>query len=250
MPNNLSSFELAIWIALIAGKLVLCLCIFSRRVLRRLPWFSTYILVSTAKSLLLASCSYWADYSLYYKMFYWASHMVSLFAFLTLIEFARQVLPGFDLPRRSDAIAWSLWALAVMAIFGITWPLRYQENRAEVAIYFLVAIAFIVIAGYAWRLGLRWSRFLGGVSCTLGALYLADGIAKALMAHFSYPSPLWLLVRQTSMMASLFAVISWTIFVLIPWGEYKMTEEDLAKFEAIVNAAEESVRRFVASGGE
>ena len=48
MKDYLSSADLAMWIALIAGKVVLCLCILKKRFFSRLPWFSTLIFASSA----------------------------------------------------------------------------------------------------------------------------------------------------------------------------------------------------------
>lgn len=248
MKNYLSTADLAIWIALIAGKVILCLCILKRQLLRRLPWFSAYVFVSTFKSFVLLALTFFASYTAYYYAFYVTGYMVSALAFFTLIEFGRQVLPGLDLPQRWKALAGLLAALGAVAIFAALWPLRSiaNEKRIDVGAYLAIAIAFIFIAGYSRYLGLRWSRVLGGVAFTLGLVYLADGAAKATIGH--YPSALVLQVRQLSQIANVVAVVAWTVVVLSPWGEYQMTEEDLRKFEEIVGGIEGNFRRFVAGG--
>ena len=169
---------------MIAGKVVLCLCILKKNLVRRLPWVSAYVFVTTTGSLLLLALTFLANYATYYYAFYAISFAESVVAFLTLLEFWRQVLPGFDLPHNKQALGWFLAALAGIAVFVARWPLRYMENRIEVAAYLMIAVAFIFIAGYARYLGLYWSRLVGGVSLTLGLHYLADGIGKAAMAHY------------------------------------------------------------------
>ena len=108
MKNYISTVDLAMWIALIAGKVVLCLCILKKRFFSRLPWFSALIFASSAKSLLLLAIAFWASYSTYYYVFYISSYIESSLVFLTLIECGRQVLPGLNLPQKEKALAWLL----------------------------------------------------------------------------------------------------------------------------------------------
>jgi hypothetical protein len=238
MKNFLSITNLAIWLVMIAGKVVLCLCILKKNLLRRLPWVSGYVFITTLGSLLLLALTFLASYTVYYYSFFAVSFVQSFAAFLTLLEFWRQVLPGFDLPHNKQALGWFVAMLGSVAIFAIWWPVRYVEDRIEVAAYLAIAVAFIFIAGYARYLGLRWSRLVGGVSLTLGVLYLVDGMAKALMAHYSYHSPTFSLIRHASEIVSIVAAVSWIIVILSPWGERKITEEELLKLEQLVDHME------------
>jgi hypothetical protein len=246
MKNYLSVVDLAIWIALIAGRVTLCLCILRKGVLRRLPWFSVYVFASTGESILLMALAFWASYAAYYYAFYVTSHAVSVLAFLVLIEFTRHVLPGLDLPRKEKALTLLLASITAVVIFVSVWPLRYLEKRIEVGAYLVIAVAFIFTAAYSRSLGLRWSRLLGGVAFTLGITYLVQGAAKAVIGQIP-PAPV-LLVRQMSQIANVLAAIAWTVIVLSPWGERLMTEEDLQKLEQIVETMEDNVRDFVAGG--
>jgi hypothetical protein len=238
MKNFLNSADLAIWLAMIAGKVVLCLCILKKNLVRRLPWVSAYVFVSTIGSLLLLALTFLASYAVYYYSFFVVSFAQSVAAFLTLLEFWRQVLPGLNLPHNKQALGWFLAALGGVAIFAIWWPVRYVEDQIEVASYLAIAVAFIFIAGYARYLGLRWSRLVGGVSFTLGVLYLVDGVAKALMAHYSYHSPAFSLIRHASEIVSILAATTWIIVILSPWGERQITEEELLKLEQLVDHME------------
>src|SRR6476646_5270489 len=103
MKNYLHSVELAMWLLLIAGKLVLCLCIWKKRLFSRLPWFSALIFVSTTRSFLLLAVAFEASYTAYYYIFYITSYIENALAFLTLVECGRRVLPGLDLPKRKQA---------------------------------------------------------------------------------------------------------------------------------------------------
>jgi hypothetical protein len=236
MKNFLSRTDLAIWMIMIAGKVVLCLCILKKNLVRRLPWVSAYVFVTTIGSLLLLALTFLASYATYYYSFYAISFAESVVAFLTLLEFWRQVLPGFNLPHNKRALGWFLAALAGIAVFVARWPLRYMENRIEVAAYLMIAVAFIFIAGYARFLGLRWSRLVGGVSFTLGLHYLADGVVKAVMAH--YPHFIFLPVRYISEIVSIAAAVTWTIVILSPWGEREITEKELLLLEQLVDHME------------
>lgn len=238
MKNVFSSANLAIWLVMIVGKVFLCLCILKKNLVRRLPWVSAYVFASTIKSLFLMGLAFLASYTVYYYSFFAASFVLSAIAFLTLLEFWRQVLPGFNLPHNKQALGWFLAALGGVAIFAISWPVRYAEDRVEVASYLTIAVAFIFIAGYARYLGLRWSRLVGGVSFTLGVLYLVDGAAKALMAHYSYHSPAFSLIRHASEIVSIVAAVSWIVVILSPWGEREMTEKDLLLFEQMIDHME------------
>jgi len=246
MNDYLSSADLAIWLALISSQIVLCCCSLRRGLFRRLPWFTLYIFVSAVDSLLLLAIAFLGSYATYYHVFYLAGHVVSAAALLTLVEFGRQVLPGLRLPEREKAIAWLMAALAIVALFVAWWPLRSiaGEKKIEVAACLWIAVAFIFTAGYARYLGLRWSRLLGGVAFTLGALYLADGAAKAVIGH--YPSALVLHVRQLREIANVLAVVTWTVVVVSPWGEYEMTDEALSKARRIVGGAEANLLQFSA----
>lgn len=243
MKHDLSTADLAIWLLLISSQIVLCVCSLKRGLFRRLPWFSVYVFTSTAESLLLFAIAFLASYSIYYHVFYMAGHVVSATAFLTLLEFGRQVLPGLKLPEREKAIAWLLATLGIVSLFAVFWPLHAVagEKSMEIAARFAITVAFIFTAGYARHLGLHWSRLLGGVAFTFGALYFIDGATKAIIGH--YPSELVLPVRQIREVANILAQVSWTIVVLSPWGEYEMTEETLAKAQGIVNGAEGELRQ-------
>lgn len=246
MKNYISNADLAIWIALITGKAILCLCIFWKRLFRRLPWFSTYVLASALESTLLFAIAFLASYATYYYTFYVTSHTVAVLAFLTLIEFGRQVLPGIDLPRKEKAAACLLGSIGAIVVFISVWPFRYVEKRIEVGAYLVIAMAFLVTAVYSRSLGLRWSRLLGGISFPLGLQYLIQGVAKAFIGHAN--AAFALQIRQLSQIASVLAPVAWIVAVLLPWGEYPMTEEDILNFQHIVGAMEANWRRFVTGG--
>lgn len=229
------------WITLIAGKVVLCLCILKKHFFSRLPWFSALIFAYSLKSLLLFAIAFWASYSTYYYVFYVGGYIESALVFLALIECGRQVLPGLNLPQKEKALAWLLAALGAIVIFAAVWPMRSiaNEKRIEVAAYLAIGVVFIFIAAYSRYLGLYWSRLLAGVTATLGLLYLVEGSMEAITGH--YPSALVLLVRQINGFANILAVVSWIVVILSPWGEREMTEQDLKKLEDAFARIEASI---------
>lgn len=137
MKNYLSTVDLAMWVAIIVGKLFLCLCILKKRFYGRLPWFSALIFAYSAKSFLLLALAYWARYATYYYTFYISGYIESALVLLTLIECGRQVLPGLNLPQKEKAFAGLGAALAAVLIFTVVWPLPSiaQERRIEVGAY-------------------------------------------------------------------------------------------------------------------
>jgi hypothetical protein len=245
MKDFLSSTDLVIWILLIVAQMILCACSLRRHLVQRLPWFSVYIFVSAVESISLLTIAFFASYTTYYHAFYIAGFMVSITAFLTLVEFGRQVLPGLKLPEREKAVGGLMTVLGIIILFAVLWPLRSlaDERRIEVAACLSIAMAFFFVAGYAHYLGLRWSRLLGGVAFTLGALYLVDGSTKAIIGH--YPSAFVFRVRQLREVANLVAVVIWTVVILSPWGEYEMTEETVLKARKVLLGVESSLREFV-----
>ena len=230
MKDYISSADLAIWLVLIAGRVVLCLCIMRKRLFSKLPWFSLYSFAAAFECVLLLVIAYSARYEVYYYVFYVTSHSISVLAFLTLIECGRRVLPGLNLPQRERAIAFLLATLALVVVFASLYPMRYIEERIESGAYMVVAVAFVFIAAYSRYLGLSWSRLLAGICSSLGFLYLVQGLAKAMIGH--YPAALVLQVRQLSQIANVVAVVAWIVVVLSPWGTRKLTEADLLKIEA------------------
>jgi len=241
MKNYLSTIDLAMWIALIAGEVVLCLCMLKKRFFNRLRWFSVFVFASTAGDLMLFVIAFWFSYRAYYYAFYTSGCTNSILAFLTLIECGRQVLPGLNLPQREKALTWLLAALGAVVIFAVEWPLPsvVNERRIEVGAYLAIAVVFIFIAAYSRYLGLYWSRLLAGITATLGLLYLVEGAASAVAGH--YPPALVALVREIRQIANLLAVLSWIVVILSPWGEREMTEQDLLKIEAAFARIEASV---------
>jgi uncharacterized membrane protein YwzB len=241
MKNYLSITDLALWIFLIAGKVMLCLCILKKHFFNRLPWFSALIFAYSIKSFLLLAIAFWASYSTYYYVFYIGGYIESALVFLTLIECGRQVLPGLHLPQKEKALAWLVGAIGTVVIFAALWPLRSiaNEKRIEVGAYLAVGVVFIFIAAYSRYLGLYWSRLLAGITATLGLLYLVEGSMEAITGH--YPSAMVLLVRQINGLANILAVVSWIVVILSPWGEREMTEQDLRKIEAAFARIETSV---------
>ncbi len=239
MKNYLSGADLAMWIILIVSKLVFCLCILKKHFFGRLALFSALVFFSSAKSLGLWVIAYWADYALYYYAFYISGYIETALVFLTLIECGRQVLPGLNLPQKEKALVYLLASLATVFIFVAYWPLNFLENRIEVGAYLSISVTFIFIAAYSRYLGLYWSRLLAGVTFTLGLLFLVEGAIRAISWH--YPSALVLQVRQLSQIANILAVVSWIVVILSPWGERKMTEQDLLKIEAAFARIEASV---------
>lgn len=247
MRNNyLSSADLAIWITLIASEVILCVCVLGKRLFSRLPWFSAYVFGSTTENVALLGVAFWASYPVYFYAFFIVGHIVSGLAFLTLIEFTRQVLPALDLPRKEKAAAGLLAVLVAIAAFVSVWPLQFLEKRIEVGAYLGIAAAFVFITVYSRSLSLRWSRLLGGVALTLGVLYLLRGVTKALIGH--YPPAFVFHVRQASEITNILAVLAWIVVVLSPWGEQTMTEEDLLKFQEVIGAIEGNFRRFIEKG--
>lgn len=247
---RLSATDLTIWVILIVSQGVLCLCVLGKGVFRRLPFFATYIFASFAESLLLIATALMASYATYYYTFYWTGRVISVLAFLTLLEFARQVLPGLDLPEKERALTLLLAGIGAIAAFVILWPMHSlgNEKKIEVGACLGIALTFLFVTAYSRYLRLSWSRLLGGVSFTLGMLYLIHGITKAIIGH--YPSAIAVPFREFRQIANVIAVITWTVVVLSPWGEYKLTEDDLLIFQEIVGAAQASVRRFIAGGSE
>jgi hypothetical protein len=241
MKNYISSVDLAMWMALFVGQVVLCLCIWKKRFLARLRWFSILTFFATAKDLLLFAIAFRASYSTYYYAFYIGNYIESALVFLTLIECGRQVLPGLNLPQKEKALAWLLAALGAVVIFATLWPMRSiaNEKRIEVGAYLTIGVVFIFIAAYSRYLGLYWSRLLAGISSSLGLLYLLQGATAAITGH--YPSAIVLLVRQINSVANILAVVSWIVVILSPWGEREMTEQDLKKIEAAFARIEASV---------
>ena len=241
MKNYLISTDLAMWLLLIAGKVVLCLCILKKRFFSRLPGFCALIFFSTAKSLGLFVIAFWASYAAYYYTYYIGGYLDSALMFLTLIECGREVLPGLSLPQKEKAFAWLAAALGVVLVFTILWPLPAigNERRIEVGTCLVTAVCFIFIAAYSNYLGLSWSRLLVGVTFTLGLLNLVDGIASAMTGP--YPPVLVALVREIRQIAHILAVIAWIVVILSPWGERELTEEGLKKIEAAFARIEASL---------
>lgn len=229
------------WLVLIAGKVVLCLCILKKRFFSRLSWFSALICASTTRSFLLLAVAFEASYTAYYYIFYITSYIENALAFLTLVECGRQVLPGLDLPKRKQAFGWLGTALASVLVFTVFWPLQSiaHEKKIEILGYLTIAIVFIFIAAYSRYLGLYWSRLVAGLTMTLGLLYLVGGVVKAIAGH--YPPAMGAQVRQISQIANILAVIAWIIVILSPWGESVMTEEDLQILETAFAKIEDSL---------
>jgi len=241
MKSFLSAIHLAMWMILIAGKVVLCLCIVKKRFFGRLPLFSTLVFFATVKSFGLFVIAFRTSYASYYYTYYISGYIESALVFLTLIECGRQVLPGLNLPQKEKAFTWLAVALVSVVLFAALWPLRSiaNEKRVEVGAYFVIAVVFIFIAAYSRFLGLYWSRLLAGISSSLGLLYLLQGVAEAIMGH--YPLAIVLIVSEINTIANILAVIAWIVVILSPWGEREMTEQDLKKIEAAFARIEASV---------
>jgi len=241
MKRYLSSPDLAMWLALIVGKAVLCLCILKRRFFSRLPWFSALIFASSSTSFALFALAFLSSYKAYYYAYYIGSYIESAFAFLTVIECGRQVLPGLDLPQKKKAFAWLRASLTAVITFLAIWPLPSiaHERKIETGGYFVTAVIFIFIAAYSRYLGLYWSRLLAGITVTLGSLYLVEGVSSAITGH--YPPALVAQVREIRQIANILAVISWTVVILSPWGERTLTEEGARKIEAAFARIEASL---------
>jgi hypothetical protein len=65
-----------------------------------------------------------------------------------------------------------------------------------------------------------------------------DGAAKALMAHYSYHSAAFSFIRHASEIVSILAAVSWIVVILSPWGERKITQEELLGLEQLVDHME------------
>jgi hypothetical protein len=241
MKKYLTSPDLAMWLVLIAGKVVLCLCILKKRFFSRLPWFSALIFASSITSLVLLGLAFLSSYKAYYYAFYIGRYLENALAFLTVIECGRQVLPGLNLPQKEKAFAWLGASLAAVIMFLVVWPMPsvVYEKKIEAGGYLVTAIVFIFIAAYSRYLGLYWSRLLAGITFTLGLLYLVEGTTRVIVGHF--PPALSTQVREISLIASILAVIAWIIVILSPWGERVLTAEGLRKIEAAFARIEASL---------
>jgi hypothetical protein len=241
MKNYISALDLAMWTILFVSQVVLCLCIWQKRFLGRLRWFSILTLFSAAKDLLLFVIAFRASYAAYYYTYYISGYIESALVFLTLIECGRQVLPGLNLPQKEKAFTWLAMALGSVVLFAALWPQRsiVNEKRIELGAYLSIAIVFIFIAIYSRYLGLYWSRLLAGICSSLGLLYLLQAVAVAIMGH--YPLAIVMLVSRINAIANILAVISWIIVILSPWVEREMTEQDLTKIETAFARIEASL---------
>jgi hypothetical protein len=239
MKDHLSSTDLAIWITLIVGKLFLCLCLLRKQAVRRLPWFSAYVFTSTAKSLLLLALTFGSSYAAYYYAYYASGQIQSALALFTLLECARRVLPGLNLPQKEKAWGFLFLALGAVALFSSFWLMRYVEKRIEMGVDLAIATAFIFVAAYSRYLGLSWSRVIAGICSCLGMLYLVEGVSNAITGH--YPATIVLLVRQLDQITNLLAVITWIVVILSPWGVREYTEADILKIEAAFARIEASL---------
>lgn len=239
MKNYISSTDLAIWVVLIVGRLILCLSILKKHLHRKLPLFFIYAVASTTESILLLVIAFTASYALYYSVFYVTGHLVSVLAFLTLLECGRRVLPGIDLPKREKAFGVLLAAVAAVIVFAALWPMKYIEKRIELGAYLAIAVTFIFIAAYSRYLGLYWSRIVAGISSTMAALYLVQAATRAVTGHF--PAALVLQVRQLNQIVNVLAVIAWIVVIFSPWGTREFTEEDVKKIEAAFAKIEASL---------
>jgi hypothetical protein len=248
MKNQLGAVDVAIWATQIVAQLVLLLSITRRQLYQRLPGFSAYVLVSVLDSILLFVIAFFADYATYYRTFYLAGHVVSAFAFLTLMEFGWQVLPGLELPRKKQALGCLLIAIALILIFVWFWPIHSlgNEKRIEIGACLIVAATFAFIAGYSRFIGLHWSRLVGGVAFTLGIIHFMDGVMKALIGHV--PFSIAVHIRQTRQLVGVLSIIAWIVVVLSPWGEYPMSETDLENAENVIAGTEVSLRSLALEG--
>jgi hypothetical protein len=248
MNEPISNLDLAMWVVFTAGQVFLCVCIIRRKITRRLPWFSAYIFAVTAETLIQLALLRWGSYAAYYYAFYASSFIVAALALFSLVECGLQVLPGLDLPKKDKARLWLIGVVAAAVTFAALWPLRYIENRVEVGAYLAIAATATVIAIYARYLGLYWSQLLAGVSFTLGFRYLVGGATRAILWHA--PVSFALQLRIADQVANILAVIAWIIVILMPWGEYDPTEEELAQAKQIVDDIEDNLRHVAAGGRE
>src|SRR6476619_1473198 len=132
MKSFLRDVNLAMWIILIAGKVVLCVCIVKKRFFGMLPLYSTLTFVATVKSFGLFIIAFRASYASYYYTYYISGYIESALVFLTLIECGRQVLPGLNLPQKEKAFTWLAVALGSVIIFSALWPLRSLNNEKKI----------------------------------------------------------------------------------------------------------------------
>lgn len=239
MNDYVNKLDLAIWLVLIAGRLFLCLSVFKKGLHGKMPWFSLYAVSSTVESITLLGIAFFFSYATYYHVFYVTSDLVSLTAFLTLIECGRRVLPGLDLPKRGKAISSLMVAVAAIIAFASFWPLRFIENRIELAAHLVVAITFIFIAAYARTLGLSWSRLVAGIAGSLGLVYLVQGTIRALVWHV--PSKLTSGLQLLSQVTYGLAILACIVVILSPWGVHEYTEADVLRIEAAFARIEASL---------
>ena len=132
-------------------------------------------------------------------------------------------------------------SLTAVITFLVIWPLPSitYERKIEAGGYLTIAVVFIFVAAYSRYLRLYWSRLLAGITVTLGALYLVEGVYSAIIGH--YPPEFVKQVRELRQIVNILAVISWIVVILSPWGERVLTEEGLRKIEAAFARIEASL---------
>lgn len=248
MNEPLSNLDLAIWLIFAIAEVFLCVCIVRKKIISRLPWFSAYIFAAAGETFLQMALFRWASYAVYYYSFYVTGFVIATLAMLTLVTCGLQVLPGLDLPKKAQARLWLIAVVIAAIMFAAIWPMRYVENRIEVGAYLIIAATSIVIGMYARYLGLSWSRLLAGIALTLGFLYLVNGVTRAILWH----SPVYfaLQIRVASQAANIAAVIAWTIVILMPWGEYDPSDDELAQARQMVDDIESNLRHVAAGAGK
>ena len=174
MKNYLSTIDLAMWMTLIAGKVVLCLCILKKRFFNRLRWFSAFVLVSTAGDLMLFAIAFWFSYrGILLRVLYKRLHQLSSGIF----DSHRMRPSGASGPqpaakrKSSRLVACCPWCRAHLRRPMATTVCCLTKKGLRLAPTSRAGVVFIFIAAYSRYLGLYWSRLLAGVTATLGLLY-------------------------------------------------------------------------------
>lgn len=221
-----------LWLLLAASQCALLVTVLQRKLWRRLPGFALYAIGSSMDTFVLLWIGIAGTYESYYQAFYFGGKIISVLAFLGLIEIARLLLPTLDLPGKWRALLLLASGIVASVLFAWLWPLASLEKHVELGAFLVIAMAFLFLFIYSLQVGMYWSKLTALIAAGFLLRFALQAVAKAVIGHWPDSSNPWvLLARQLSMFSHILAVGIWVYASTSRWGEHILTVAEARKVE-------------------
>jgi hypothetical protein len=189
--HQFETFQLVLWILAPVGQLIAVAVMYSRKLIREVPWFFAYTVFHLVQFTVLF-LSYHYSYSAYFYSYWVAEGIDALLVLIVIQEVYDHVFHPYDALRNLSTILfrWAAIVLLAVTILVAASASGTEQNRFIAGLLILDRSASFVQCGLIFllfilkqALGLPWRSVNHGVALGLGIISASASITLTMRAY-------------------------------------------------------------------